>query len=150
MGAEFHPLQFPKFFFFFFQFFFFFLLELKPFRNCPNPSTGLICSFLWKPFSSGCSCPNPLPALSWGAITGKLRPVGNSHCSSGSPFILQVEIFFVHGLNLKTAKFGSPFILQVEIFFVHGLNPKTAKFKDAESNAIYFEPSTPRFALTVL
>lgn len=36
---------------------------------------------------------------------GRPLPVGNTHCSSGSLFVLPVENFFIHKLDLKNAKF---------------------------------------------
>lgn len=39
---------------------------------------------------------------------------------------------------------------KVKTFFVHKLDLKNAKFKDANSNGIYFEQSTPRCTLIIL
>ena len=52
-----------------------------------------------------------------------------THCSSGSPFLLQVENFF---------------------FLVHKLDLQNANSKDADSNLLCFEQSAPKFSLIAL
>lgn len=59
----------------------------NPLGMAHYPNTVLICSFLWKPFSSRYRCPDG-PSLSLGAIYGTVGNAYTASLSSHSPFFL--------------------------------------------------------------
>lgn len=111
------------------------LIELKPFRKDPN--NVLICSFLWKPFSSRYRCPNTYLALSQGAVRGSLLPDGDTRCPlAPCPLSELKPFFFIHTLTFKMPSSRMPiqivFILNkvlpnsLWLFFIFPLNLGTS------------------------